>query len=62
MRPDALIGPAVGTDYASVASLQRVREIIEVLQPPEILVTCGLDEDHDKLLAQVRGELPIFLH
>jgi hypothetical protein len=45
-----------------VSSLGRLREIIAELRPPEIDVLCGLDEDHDRLLAQIRGELPIYLH
>jgi hypothetical protein len=46
----------------SISSLRRLREIIQELRPPEIGLLCGLDEDHDRLLAQVRGELPIYLH
>jgi len=35
-----------------VESLQRVREIIEELRPPEIVVMCASDENQDALLAQ----------
>lgn len=47
-----------------VASLIRVREIIAdlSLSMDAIDVICASDEDSSRLLAQVRGELPIFLH
>jgi hypothetical protein len=46
----------------SVSSLVRLREIIAELRPPEIELLSAFGEDHDRLLAQVRGELPILLH
>jgi hypothetical protein len=45
-----------------VDQLQRVREIIGELRPPEIRVLAGFDEDEARILAQIRGELPIFVH
>jgi len=47
----------------SIASLQRVRALLEELAMPAeaIEVVCGIGEDRAALLAQVRGETPILL-
>jgi hypothetical protein len=47
-----------------VASLQRVRALLEELAIPSeaIEVVCSIGEDRPTLLAQVRGEIPILLH
>jgi len=44
-----------------VASLSRVREIVQSLNPPLLAVWCATDEDGAALLAQVQGEQPIYL-